>query len=73
MSMTIPDDKLCYRADDAARVMGIKRTTVYELIKSGALESRKLRGATVILRSELERFLSELPLAGPQARRDRVA
>jgi len=61
---TIPDDrlaaagKLTYRVDEACHALGIGRTSLYELVKSGELKLIKIAGRTLIPRSELERLAS---------------
>ena len=50
--------KIGYRPDEAARVMGVGRTTVYKLLRSRELAAKKVGAATVIPESELRRFLS---------------
>jgi excisionase family DNA binding protein len=41
----------------------IGRTKIYEAINGGQLVARKMGRKTLILRSDLHRFLSELPIA----------
>lgn len=41
-----------------ANDLGISRTTVYRLIKSGALKPTKIRGRTVIRRVDADAFLA---------------
>ncbi|WP_327796371.1 helix-turn-helix domain-containing protein [Methylobacterium radiotolerans] len=48
-----PVDPLAYRPRDAAAAIGVSEALLYELISEGALPARKLRGATIILRSDL--------------------
>jgi excisionase family DNA binding protein len=56
-----PDGKLAYRVSEACTAIGIKRSKLYELIKAGRLAIKKDGGCTLILRSELERYLGNLP------------
>jgi excisionase family DNA binding protein len=49
---------------EACRVAGIGRTKIYEAISSGSLKARKFGKRTIILRTELQNFLSALPVAG---------
>ena len=46
---------------EAARILGIGRSTLYGLIKQGQLPTRKLGKRTLILKSELETFIDALP------------
>ena len=46
---------------EACQVAGIGRSKIYEAIGEGSLKARKLGKRTIILRSELQRFLSALP------------
>lgn len=63
--MTILDHKreatgsspLAYRVNDAARASGISRSSLYELISSGALTSIKVAGRRLILADDLRSFL----------------
>lgn len=48
---------------EAARILGISRSTLYILIKQGRLPTRKLGKRSLILRSELEAFMKSLPTA----------
>ena len=54
---------LAYRPKDAAALLGISRSTLYEMIASGKIEARKLGGATIIRHEELVRVLDAAPLA----------
>jgi excisionase family DNA binding protein len=47
---------------EACRVAGIGRTKIYEAIASGSLKARKFGKRTIILRTELQSFLSALPV-----------
>lgn len=46
--------------DDAARYIGQGRTTLYRLIKEGRLRSKKIGRKRIILRDDLDKYLSEL-------------
>jgi excisionase family DNA binding protein len=48
--------KLAFRIDEACHVLGIGRTSLYELVKSGELKLIKIAGRTLVPRSELERL-----------------
>lgn len=62
-SLRQPPTPLAYRLQDAGDVIGVGKSKLYELIEREVIEARKLDGATIVLRSELERFLSTLPKA----------
>jgi len=49
-----------YRIDEAAYVLRISRSSIYNMIRDGRLKSVKIAGRTLILRSEIERLLSEV-------------
>ncbi len=55
---TFASTPIAYRIDDAARVSGLSRTTLYELIGSGALPSVKAGGRRLILADDLRAFLT---------------
>jgi excisionase family DNA binding protein len=60
-----PPEPLAYRIDEAAAAIGISRSKVWELIAKGDMPARKLVGSTIILRADLEVYLSALPPARP--------
>jgi excisionase family DNA binding protein len=47
---------------EACRVAGIGRTKIYEAISAGSLKARKLGKRTLVLRADLQQFLSDLPV-----------
>ena len=51
-------EPLAYRIADACHVLGVGRTSLYDLIKSGELRSIKIAGRTLVPRSEIERLTS---------------
>ena len=53
-------EQLMYRPADAAQVLGMGRTAVFALIKSGRLQSVKLGGARFITADALRAFVREL-------------
>jgi len=53
---------LAYRPKDAATVLGVSKSTIYQMIADGDLEARKLGAATLIPHTELVRVLNEAPL-----------
>jgi excisionase family DNA binding protein len=52
-------ERLAYRPDEAARVLGCSRDTVYKLLASGELKGWKLGAARLINADELRRFVRE--------------
>jgi excisionase family DNA binding protein len=53
-------EQLMYRPAEAAQVLGMGRTAIFALIKSGRLRSIKLGGARFISAGALRAFVSEL-------------
>jgi excisionase family DNA binding protein len=47
--------------EEAARILGVGRTSVYAAIASGALKARKLGSRTLILEEDARSFLASLP------------
>ena len=54
-------DKLAYTVEEAGRAIGVSRSTVFDMIRMGELLAKKLRGRTLIVRTELQRVLTEAP------------
>lgn len=59
----IPDWKLAYGIDEACASLGFGKSKLWELIKDKKIEAKKDGGRTIILRSELQRYLENLPSA----------
>lgn len=55
--------RLLYRPEEAAAVLGLGRTKVYELMATGALRSVKVGGARRVSATALADFVAELDLA----------
>jgi excisionase family DNA binding protein len=53
--------KAAFNVDEAAQLIGVGRSTLYLEIKAERLKVRKLGSRTLILREDLEAFLSNLP------------
>ena len=51
--MTMISDPICVRVNDAARMIGVGRTKLYELIATGEIETVKLGKATRITTASL--------------------
>jgi len=54
-----------FRLDDAAKSAGVSVGKLRKDIRDGLLEARKLGRCTVVLRSELERYLNAAPRLEP--------
>ena len=54
-------DKLAYTVEEAGRAIGVSRSTVFDMLRMGELLAKKLRGRTLIARTELQRVLTEAP------------
>ena len=52
---------LALSIEEVQEVSGLGRTKIYEPINSNALPARKLGKRTLILRADLDAFLSSLP------------
>jgi excisionase family DNA binding protein len=55
------------RPTEAASLLSISRSRLYELIATGEIRARKSGGATLIERAELERYVDSLPEYKPAA------
>ena len=47
---------------DACRLSGLGRTKIYQAIAEGRLKARKYGKRTIILRNDLQEFLTALPV-----------
>lgn len=52
------DQRIAYRPEEVAKVCGLGRTTVFELIKSGELESVKVGRARLVPAAAITRWLA---------------
>jgi excisionase family DNA binding protein len=76
--MTNAFEKEGLSVTEASEIAGIGRTKIYEAISDGRIKARKLGKRTLILRSDLHRFLQKLPtvesvVVKPSARNVEVA
>ncbi|PKP98247.1 MAG: excisionase [Alphaproteobacteria bacterium HGW-Alphaproteobacteria-13] len=64
--MTVPrsPDPICVRVNDAARMIGVGRTKLYELIAAGEIETVKLGKATRITTASLHDLIRRQREAG---------
>ena len=53
--------RLTYGPLEAAKALGISRSSIFELMKSGALPAFKLGRRTLLKASDLSAFLAQLP------------
>lgn len=52
--------QLSFTVEEACKAIGIGRTRLYEEINSGHLPAKKLGKRTIILKDDVENFLSNL-------------
>ena len=64
MSATTPIERLTYTPREAAAMLGVSRTTVYEWMREGTIPSAKVGGCRLIRRGTLEQMLADLEGAG---------
>jgi excisionase family DNA binding protein len=57
MSGVPPVEPICVKINDAARMIGIGRTKLYELISTGEVETVKIGKATRITTASLHEFV----------------
>ncbi|MEM8540551.1 MAG: helix-turn-helix domain-containing protein [Pseudomonadota bacterium] len=55
--------KIAVTIPEAQEMSGLGRTTLYEIFKKGSLKPRKQGKRTLILVSELENYINNLPVA----------
>jgi excisionase family DNA binding protein len=56
-----PGAKLSYSVGESAEALGLSPATVWDMIRKGELEAKRLRGRTLLPLTELERVLAEAP------------
>lgn len=57
--LTHQAEALAYRVSDAARVLGIGRTSLYELFASGALTPVRIAGRVLVPADQLRRLVAD--------------
>ena len=57
------DKPIAVTIPEATRLSGIGRSKLYELFRRGDLKPRKLGKRTLIIRTELEAYISSLPVS----------
>jgi excisionase family DNA binding protein len=60
-------DSIALSIEKACELCSLGRTKFYELLKSKTIPARKVGRRTIVLRSELEKALESLPVAGRAA------
>ena len=58
-------ERIAYSVVEAARIAGIGRTGLYQLISEGAIPIVKIGIRTLVRRSDLEAFMAALPPSRP--------
>ena len=56
---TSNDEQLAYSAPDAAALLGVGRSTVYELIRTGELPAIKIRRCRRVTRAAIDAYLAD--------------
>lgn len=56
--MTTPNFKAAYRIPEAAEMLSIGRSTLYELITAGAIGTAKIGKIRLVPYAEIEKFLA---------------
>ena len=60
MSDHQPVEPICVRINDAARMIGVGRTKLYELISAGELETVKIGNATRVTTASLHGLIRRM-------------
>ncbi len=60
----MPSPRLLHPIPEAAAILGIGRSTVYELIATGEIAVVRIGRRTLIAQAELERYVAHLTPAG---------
>ena len=61
---TDTDVRLSYRPDEAARLLGCSRDTIFKLLASGELRGWKINSARFFSAPEIHRFIQERETGG---------
>jgi excisionase family DNA binding protein len=54
-------EHLAFTIEQAAQVSSLGQTSIYQAIKEGHLKKRKFGTRTIVMRTDLQNFLDELP------------
>ncbi len=52
---------ICYRVEEAARMIGVSKTTLWDRIKEGRIPVKKEGGSTIVTHRDLEAYIDSLP------------
>lgn len=55
---------LAYRIDEFCKAYGLGRSLVYEELRAGKLQARKVGGRTLIFKADADRWANSLPVLG---------
>lgn len=64
MNASLPPAPICVRVNDAAHMIGVGRTKLYELIAAGEIETIKLGKSTRVTTASLHALIMRLREAG---------
>ncbi|MCR6671496.1 AlpA family transcriptional regulator [Devosia ginsengisoli] len=53
---------VAYSVPDVLKMIGISRTTFYQLVKSGEIKVRKVGTRSIVLSKDLEAWVQQLPV-----------
>ena len=56
---TVTEERLSYRPDEAAKLIGCSRDTIFKLLASGELRGWKINTARFISLDEIRRFIRD--------------
>ena len=65
-------EQLAFSVKEAAEASGISRAALYRALRNGELRARKMGTKIIILRTDLEAYLSSLDAYKPLAKLDRA-
>lgn len=60
MTLPRPEPAHYYGVNDAGRLLGVSRTTIYQLIRAGRLKPRKIGTRTLVAHVDLEALLASI-------------
>lgn len=60
------EQKLALNVEEAAALIGVRRSHLYQLLRAGRIKARKSGTRTLLLRADLEAYLASTPEMKPQ-------